>query len=547
MKVNRRIALGSAGAALLLGPDVWAEGEGPVIDTPAGRLRGREAPGLLVFKGVRYARPPTGPLRWRPPQPLPRWPGVADAGAFGPAALQPRSGPGNIYADDLGEMSEDCLTLNIWTPKGASKAPVMVWIHGGALVTGSSREAIYDGAALAARGVVVVTINYRLGVLGYLAHPGLSAESPVGISGNYGLLDQIAALAWVRDNIAAFGGDPARVTVAGQSAGGLSILYLMASPIARGLFSQAIAESSYMISCPDLKHQAFGMISGEAAGLLTQEALQAPNLAALRAMEGPALIRATAAVGFAPFGVVDGKVLPSQVLDIFERGEQAPVPVMAGFTSGEIRSLTMLAPRAPSSPEAYEKAIAERYGDLTGAFLKLYPSADMAQSILKTTRDALYGWTAEKLARTQTSKGAGAYLYLFDHGYPDADAAGLHAFHASEIPYVFGDFDKTPPHWPRPPATAPEERFSQAMGDYWASFVATGAPRAKGEADWPAFGTAGAYMDFAETPRPATDLMPGMFELQDAVVHQRRRNGQAWNWNVGLNAPRLKSTPKIQP
>jgi para-nitrobenzyl esterase len=221
-----------------------------VVTTPAGALQGEVEDGVRAFKGIPYAQPPVGRARWTPPKPLAPWPGVREASAFGPACVQPAQPAKSLYADDLGPMSEDCLTLNVWAPADAKGAPVLVWIHGGSLVSGASREAIYDGANLARRGVVVVSINYRLGVLGYLAHPQLSAESPDKVSGNYGLLDQLAALRWVQANIAAFGGDPANVTIAGQSAGGLSVLYLMVSPTARGLFAKAIAESSYAISTP---------------------------------------------------------------------------------------------------------------------------------------------------------------------------------------------------------------------------------------------------------------------------------------------------------
>jgi para-nitrobenzyl esterase len=208
-------------------------------------IEGQSEGALRSFKGVPYASPP-GPARWKPPSRMPQWSGIKPATEFGPACTQPSHLGTSIYANDLGPTNEDCLTLNVCAPAGASHAPVLVWIHGGALATGSSKESIYDGARLAAHGIVVVSINYRLGVLGYLALPELSAESPLGISGNYDLLDQIEALRWVQRNIRTFGGDAANVTIAGESAGGLSVMYLMASPDARGLFSKAIAQSAYM-------------------------------------------------------------------------------------------------------------------------------------------------------------------------------------------------------------------------------------------------------------------------------------------------------------
>lgn len=512
----------------------------PIVKTPAGAIQGRDEGPLRVFKGIPYAAPPVGPARWRPPVPMPTWPGVRDAAEFGPACIQPTRRIESIYANDLAATSEDCLTLNVWAPAAARRAPVFVWIHGGALATGSSVEAIYDGTRLAAEGIVVVSINYRLGVLGYLAHPELSAESPLGLSGNYGLLDQIEALRWIQRNIAALGGDPSNVTIGGESAGGLSVMYLMTAPDARGLFSRAIAESAYMISTPELKERRFGAPAAEDVGASVAAALKAPNIAALRAMDAQTLTDAAAAAHFAPFGAVDGHVLPRQLVDAFDRGEQARVPVLAGFNSGEIRSLTFLAPPAPASAAEYEQIIRDRYGDLAGEFLRLYPGTSLRESILATTRDALYGWTAERLVRKQGELGLPSYLYLFDHGYPSADAAGLHAFHASELPFVFGTFDRTPPLWPKIPATPPERRLSEAMIGYWSSFVRTGQPRATNAPDWAAYGSGEAYMLFGDVPQPATHLMPGMYALHEEAVCRRRSNGDLpWHWNVGVISPAL--------
>jgi para-nitrobenzyl esterase len=471
---------------------------------------------------------------------MPPWKGVHKTTEFGPVCMQPVSKLPNIYSDDPGPMSEDCLTLNIWAPANAHNAPVFFWIHGGALVGGSSRERLYDGIPLAERGAVVVTINYRVGVFGYLAHPELSAESPLGISGNWGLLDQIEALKWVKRNIGAFGGDPSNVTIAGQSAGGLSVMYLMASPPARGLFAKAIAESAYMVSTPELKQAKYGWPSSEQIGVALAAALHAPNITAMRAMDAQALTDGAAAARFSPFGAVDGNILPRQLVDAFDRGEQAPVPLLAGFTSGEIHSLRMLAPLPSKTPADYEATIRDRYGDLADTFLRLYPSSDMQESIFRTTRDALYGWTAERLVRKQSTLGQPAFLYLFDHGYPAADSAGLHGFHASELPYVFGDFTNLPPLWPKIPETPEEKKLSAAMIGYWTSFARTGKPEAASEPDWPAYGPASDYMTFADVPRPSQHLFPGMYEFVEQVVCRRHASGdQAWHWNVGLGAPKL--------
>lgn len=513
----------------------------PVVDAPAGKLAGTAQGDLDVFKGVPYAVPPVGKLRWTAPQPLPRWQGVRQATAFGPGCIAPTPGPvKSVYSGDPQPTSEDCLTLNIWTPRHAKNAPVFFWIYGGALWSGNSADPMYDGAKLADHGMVVVSINYRLGVMGYFAHPALSAESPQGISGNYGLLDQIRALQWVKQNIGAFGGDAGKVTIAGESAGALSVMYLMTSPLAKGLFARAISESGYMLSMPSLKEDAHGLPGEEKVGTMLQAAVKAPDLAALRAMDPQALTDAAAKAGFAPWGVVDGKVLPEQMVTAFDKGDEAPVPILAGFNQGEIRSLMVLAPPVPASAAEYESKIRAQYGDLADDFLKLYPSSDMKESIIASVRDGLYSWTAERLVRKQSGQGQPSYLYMWDHGYPAMDSAGLHAFHASELPYVFGTADSTPPLWPKIPDDAPERALSEAMTAYWASFAKTGSPVAPNAPAWPAFGAAQHFMHFTTTPQPATDPLPGMYALNEAVVCRRIKQGdQPWGWYVGLIAPKL--------
>src|SRR3990167_3055955 len=527
----------SAAGLLMAAPAVAAS---PVVEAPAGTVEGKTVGKVRAFKGIPFAQPPVGPLRWKAPQPLPTWQGVRKAQSFGAACIQPRPNAVHIYANQPAKISEDCLTLNIWAPEQIKDAPVIVWIHGGALATGYSHEGMYDGAKLAARGAIVVSINYRIGVLGYMAHPGLSAESPDGVSGNYGLLDQIAALEWVKANIGAFGGDAANVTIAGESAGALSVLYLMASPRARGLFHKAIAQSAYMISTPSLKEVRHGEPAAEATGERVAAALGAADIAALRKVDPVALTDGAAKAGYFPWGTVDGKILPDQLVDIFDRGEQAPVPVIAGFNIGEIRSLRMLAPPVPANAAAYEAAIRERYGDLADAWLKLYPATNLAETILATPRDALYGWTSERLAIKQTALGQPAYLYLFDHGYPTASEYGLHGFHAAEIPFVFGTAGDTPPYLPKIPDTVAERRFATAMGDYWVSFAKTGKPEAPGQAAWRPYGKDAAFMAFADIPRAGTRLMPAMYALHEAAVCRRRAAGnQPWHWNTGIVSPVL--------
>jgi para-nitrobenzyl esterase len=518
------------GAAMSTSPNASA----PTVDAPAGTIRGVVDGGIRVFRGIPFADAP----RWRSPVPKARFDGIFEASQFGPACFQPSTKLDSIYTTDPWPMSEDCLSLNVWSPPQAKRAPVFVWIYGGALWSGTSRDPLYDGRKMAERGVVVVSINYRVGILGWLAHPELSAESKDGISGNYGLQDQIAALEWVKRNIASFGGDPGNVTIAGESAGALSVMYLMASPPARGLFHKAIAQSAYMISTPDLKTAVHGAFPAEQLGAFVGQKLNAPSLADLRALPADKLTDAAFAGGYPPFGVIDGKYLTGQLVDTFDRGEQAKVPIIAGFNQGEIRSLKILAPPAPSTAAEYETKIRANYGELADSFLKLYPASDYKESILATTRDALYGWTAERLVRSQSASGAPSFLYLWDHGYPAADDANLHAFHAAELPYVFGTYDRTPAKWPKVPATPAELKLSDALLDYWTGFAKTGKPKA-GVA-WPAYGSSRSFMHFAATPQAGQHLMPGMFELNEDVMCRRKaKGGIGWNWNVGLVSPPL--------
>ena len=511
-----------------------------VVDAPAGIVRGEAIGGLHVFKGIPYALPPIGALRWKPPQPLPRWTNSRDATRYGAACVQPKARAESIYAWDLPSVSEDCLFLNIWAPADARNAPVFVWIHGGALTSGAGSEPMYDGARLADQGIVAVTINYRLGVLGYLAHPSLSAESQLNISGNYGLLDQIEALRWVKRNIKSFGGDPSNVTIAGESAGGLSVMYLMAAPDARGLFAKAIAQSAYMISTPELRGSPFGDVASEAAGAWLAGKLGVSDLAQLRAMEAATITNGAASAGWLPFGTIDGHTLERQLVDVFDRGEQAKVPILAGFNSGEIRSLRVLLPPAPADAQTYEKQIRERYRDLAEPFLERYPATQIEESMLATTRDAMYGWTAERLVSKQTAARVPSFLYYFDHTYPAAEAMGLRAFHASELPFVFGTVANTPSRWPKAPRTPTETGLSDAMLSYWVTFARNGVPSAPNQPLWKPYGRERAYMAFEDAPRAAVQLLPGMYELTEKVVCRRRASGNIpWNWNVGLASPPL--------
>ncbi len=530
-------------AALAMTGCAHAERPGPAAATPlaevdTGTLQGTRNGTVAVFKGIPYAAPPVDELRWRPPRPALPWTGTRAASEFGPACVQPEVPAASIYNDPPARTSEDCLTLNVWAPERADDAPVVVWIHGGSLRIGGSGLPMYDGSEYARRGIVFVSLNYRLGALGWLAHPELSAEADSGVSGNYGLLDQIAALRWVERNVAAFGGDPDNVTAMGESAGALSLTYLLTSPEARGLFDKAIVQSPNSRSFPALSEARFGQPSAETIGATMLDALGVEGIAAARDVDAQTLTDITTRRRFVVQGTVDGKVLPRQIVEVFDRGEQARIPVLIGFNSGEVRSQRIFLPPAPDSEQAYAERIARGYGDLAGDFLRQYPATDMEQSMLATLRDGIYGWAAERIARRQAEAGVPSYLYVFDHCYPAAEARDLCAFHASELPFVFGNLgaESLPARWPVPDGSD-DAALSRAMIDYWTSFIRDGQPRSEGNDAWRPYGKDEAYMRFAARPEAGRDPYSGMFELHEAYVARRREQGLQWGLLVGLAAP----------
>src|SRR3546814_742097 len=292
----------------------------------------------------------------------------------------------------------------------------------------------------------------------------------------------------------------------------------MAAPQARGLVAKAIAESAYMVSAPGLREPLNGMVPAEQQGVALAEKLGATDLAALRALPAEDIASKPPTFGYFPFPAVDGTVVPRQLVETFDRGEQAPVPILAGFNSGEIRSLRFLLPKPPADAAAYEMAIRAGYGEFADAFLARYPAKTIEDSMLAATRDAMYGWTAERLVSNQAALGQPAYFYIFDHGYPAMEQWGLHAFHASELPYVFGTAGKTPKLWPNIPDTLAERKLTRAMGDYWASFARSAKPRAAGAPDWPDYADDRGFVHFADEPPAAHNLFPGTAALHEAEI-----------------------------
>jgi len=462
-------------------------------------------PSIITYKGIPFAAPPVGSLRWRAPQPIVAWPGVLKAEKFSASCIQQivsEFGPWTYEFMAHNEVSEDCLYLNVFTPaKSASEQrPVFVHIYGGGFMQGSSAAPIYDGEGLAKKGLVVVTFNYRVGALGFLAHPELTSESGHQASGNYGLMDQIAALRWVHDNIARFGGDPNNVTIAGQSAGSMAVHDLTASPLAKGLFHRAIAQSGgSTVGGVGINVEPTPLAAAEAEGQKFAEAKGAHSLAELRGLSWQKILEPIPGANpmsgprFAP--VVDGYVLPAPFMQTIAEGKQNDVETLTGNTVGELGGL--FASGAPITAKQFEEQARKRYGDKADEFLKLYPAAtdEQAQTAQReSTRDqavvALYLWARvrSKTARTKV------YEYLWDHALPGPDAAKYGAFHSSEIPYVMNTLDES-----KRPFSDADRKIAATMSSYWANFAATGNPNGPGLPVWTAIGEKPEIMEVGDT------------------------------------------------
>lgn len=451
----------------------------PTAQVAQGRLAGKALPGeVSAYLGVPYAAPPTGAARWRSPAPPVPWTGLRQADRFGASCPQPITpqgfGPWTSEYVVQGEVAEDCLFLNIWTPAkpAARKRPVLVWVHGGAFLSGSGSVPIYDGAELARQDVIVVTLNYRLGVLGFLAHPELTAES--GGSGNYGLMDQVAALRWVRANIAHFGGDPDQVTVAGQSAGALSVLDLMEAPGARGLFARAIAQSGAGLTLPMSPLEA-----AEQAGAVFAKGKGAASIAALRALSLDQLMAGPPGGGMPSLQFVpirDGKVLPAKPTAL------ARTPLLTGLTADEGSGFNPVYGKA--TPTALKSQIEAQFGAHAAQVLAAYPAAtesEAGQVALQLARDkgvvATLAWLDSNVGGR-----AAAYAYFYDHPEPGPGAARFGAFHSSEIPYVFRTLDVG-----QRPFTDEDRAVSETTSAYWLNFVRTGNPNGPGLPVWDSY------------------------------------------------------------
>ncbi|MBI4906077.1 MAG: carboxylesterase family protein [Acidobacteria bacterium] len=489
------------GFALLL---VFALQANPVRTTH-GEVAGTElASGVRVYKGIPYAAPPVGKLRWRSPQPAEPWKGIRQTSQYGPSCMQEPYPQGSPYRSNPGPMSEDCLYLNIWTSaKVGERRPVMVWLYGGSLTRGSGSAPASEGERLARKGVVVVTLNYRLGIFGFLTHTQLTLESENKASGNQGIEDQIAALQWVKRNIAAFGGDPDLVTVFGESAGSWSVSALAASPLAKGLIHRGIGQSGAQLAL--LAARAREEVENAKLGTLEQ----------LRAKPAADLMKEN----FATRLVVDGHVLPQTIRVIYEDGKQNDLPLLLGYNADEATVFHPLL-TGRKAVDQYEQEGKQRYGRLYDAYVKTYPATtpmEKRKALLDHWRDVRFGWHIRSWARLQVKNGkAPTYMYYFTRVPPGPGGRRLGAYHGAEIPYVFGNADGSREWGPV------DKRLSETMMAYWINFAKNGNPNGPGLAQWPRYDlTREPILELGDALKVREQLHKDGLDLQERVYAQR--------------------------
>ncbi len=459
-------------------------GNNPIAKTANGTLQGiTDSTGIKMFRGIPFAQPPVGDLRWKNPLPPKNWKGVHKADKFGHQAMQ-----GAVFSDMVFRSagnSEDCLYLNVWTPAKTTgeKLPVLVYFYGGGFVAGDGSEPRYDGESMAQKGIVSITVNYRLGVFGFLAHPELTKESPYHASGNYGLMDQHAALVWVQKNIAAFGGDPNKVTIDGESAGSMSVSAQMASPLSKGLFRAAIAESGSLLGSILPK----SLAEAELNGVKFAAAVGASSLADLRKLPADSLLKLSAKARFPT--TVDGHFLPEFPQAIFSTGRQMDVPLLAGWNSAEMNYHPLLGKDTPTLVN-YKNALKKLYADKADDVLKFYPAAtdaDVPQAATDLASDRFIAYATWKFIDLHAkTDGKYVYRYLFSRkrppmvNDPNSGANSLGAAHASEIAYALGNL-----HYDKVYAWTPDDyKASETMENYFANFIKTGDPNGEGLPKW---------------------------------------------------------------
>lgn len=453
---------------------------------------------ITTYKSIPFAAPPVGDLRWRAPQPVVPWKGLHATSKYPTSCVQEIPNTNLPWTHEFmvhNEIGEDCLYLNVFVPANAAgKLPVFVYIYGGGYRQGGTAVPIYDGEGLAKKGLLVVTINYRVGVMGFLALPELTKESGNNASGNYGLLDQIAGLKWVQRNIAKFGGDPNNVTIDGQSAGGGSVHDLVTSPLARGLFQRAVVESGGSSVNRGAGGATLTLAAAESEGMKFADSKGAHSLADLRAMSWQELYRD--GPRFAP--IVDGYVLPQSFIQAYFDGKEADVPMLTGSALGELGGLT--GPPKPVTLAEFKERARQRFGNAADEFLKLYPATNDAEAEAaqkESTKDqamvAQYLWARVRAKSAKTP----AYEYLWDHTMPGPNSEKYGAFHSSELVYVLNTLSGSDR-----PFTDDDRKIAAMMSSYWANFAATGNPNGKGLPEWAAVNEKREVMEVGDKTQP---------------------------------------------
>jgi len=484
-----------------------------VIQTENGLVSGYKSGDINIFKGIPFAAPPVGDLRWKAPQPVKNWAGTLKCEKFSASPMQSNPKPFMMWTEEFitppDNLSEDCLYLNIWTPAKSEKEklPVFVWIYGGGFSSGSAACAVYDGEEMSKKGIIFVSINYRVGVLGFLSTPELSSESENKASGNYGLLDQVAALIWIKKNIEAFGGDPQKVTIAGQSAGSMSVCALVASPLAKGLFRGAIAQSGGILN----SRMSRSLTEAEKSGLTFMEKMKASNISELRKKSPEELIAAGG--NFGPDA--DGYVIPNDVFAAFKNGQFNDVYIMAGWVTGDgslMGSQTM-------APEKYKEQAIKNWGEKAAEYMKLFPGNTSEQVTASLTELGLIQFAALPAHLWAGFSKNKAYLYQFSHvpvdkpGFPNYGA-----FHTSEVPFALHTLHM----WNRPWRDL-DFAVEKTMSDYWVNFVKTGNPNGEGLPAWGAYDkSTGNIMGIGDKSQLSPGLFKNEFEFLERTVVNKK-------------------------
>lgn len=495
------------------------------VRTQSGLVQGTSQDGITVYKAIPFAAPPVGDLRWRAPKTPAKWAGIRNTDKFAPACMQTQLVNAALGMDAV-ETNEDCLYLNVWTPaKSANdRLPVMLWIYGGGFTNGATSLRAYDGTNLAKKGVVLVSVAYRLGAFGFMAHPQLTSEQG-GHSGNYGLMDQIAGLQWVKKNIAGFGGDPNKVTIFGESAGGIAVSMLAASPLAKGLFQRAISESGGNFA-PARQDGAGGenmlsLAAAEKNGVNLLGKLGTASIADARKRSAEEILKSSPPGLGTTWPDFDGYVLPGDQYHLYEAGRYNDTPILIGTNSDE-GALFVASTTAP----AYEKSVRSGYGEYADKILAAYPAASDAQALRSDRdlfRDTAFAWATWTWARLQSRTGKGkVFVYYFSHRPPYPNTPQFKdwgAAHAGEIAYVFGNFTSAMP------ASAADRAVSDQVSSYWVNFAKHGDPNGPGLPQWPAFTNTNAQvMQLNDASRAIP--VPNLQKLQILDGYYAWRRGQ---------------------